>query len=174
MSTSKPALDRPAGTITQALVRVQEDGARLTSTASVLPDDRSIVTTPVTVEPARTGSGRSRETTAAVVVPRNEQLTPPPADAGPADVRPTVPTVSSRTGRASTGRFISLVLLEVTGPLSPIAGTSRHRTLALVPRGDGFGQEPRSAGPRAAPSVRPAEGTPRVPPWRRATQQPME
>src|SRR5215213_5237223 len=116
MSTSKRALDRPAGTITQAFVRVQEDGARLTSTASVLPDDRSIVTTPETVEPARTGSGRSTETTAAVVEPTNEQLTPPPAEAGPADVRPTDPTVSSRTGRASTGCFMGVVLLEVTGP----------------------------------------------------------
>src|SRR5215218_491816 len=119
MSTSKRALDRPAGTITQALVRVQDDGARLTSTASVLPDDRSIVTTPETVEPARTGSGRSTETTAADVVPMNEQVTPPPAEAGPADVRPTVPTVSSRTGRASTGRFMGMVLLEVTGPFVP-------------------------------------------------------
>src|SRR4051794_3930652 len=119
MSTSKRAVDRPAGTMTQALVRVQEDGARLTSTASVLPDDRSMVTTPETVEPARTGSGRSTATTAAVREPTNEQLTPPPAEAGPADVRPTVPTLSSRTGRASTGCFMGKVLLEVTGPFVP-------------------------------------------------------
>src|SRR5690242_2669426 len=68
MATPNDALERPAGTTTHTLVRVQEAGARFTSTGPVLPAARVIVTTPVTFEPARTGSGRARELTAAVVV----------------------------------------------------------------------------------------------------------
>src|SRR5215210_7466970 len=101
MATSKLTLVRPDGTMTHALVRVQEEAARLTSTEPVLVDNRWMVRTPETVEPAGTGSGRSTDVTCAVVVPAKEQVTPPPAAAGPAVVTPTAPKVSSARGRAS-------------------------------------------------------------------------
>src|SRR4051794_30490854 len=100
MSTSKPALERPAGTITHAYVRVHEEGARLTSIGPVCSGERLMVTTPDTVEPARTGSGIAREVTSAVVVVAKEHVTLPPAEAGAAVASPTAPVASKARGRA--------------------------------------------------------------------------
>src|SRR5215210_4894382 len=104
MATSNPTLTLPEGTTTQALVRVQELAARSTSTGPVLPGSRRMATTADTVDPARTWAGMVTDATVAVDVDENEHVAPPPADAGPAVVRPTAAALARTSGRASIVR----------------------------------------------------------------------